>query len=187
MKDSNYPAFALLLILAAALAFIVACDGDDDDGGISLSQSQAEETPSGTTPIDAIGTIPFNPPSFAENFAELRAVIEADLESSPLSDETNLDTLVSICDGANSGGDQQFDACIELLELLVAQETAELQPLIQLTAEHVASDFPDRQDEINEAAGFSEGAPTEPAGTVPPGTVPLGTTTNGVSGTVPGN
>ena len=184
-NSSNSALLALLLTASLAVSLLVACTGDDgDDGGISLTQSEATATATGTVP-DSVGTTALEP-EFAQAFAEMRAQVEADLGSSPLNDDPNVNELVSGCDGASSEGEEQFQACIDLLELLVAQGVPELQDLVDLTAEHAASEFPDRQDEIDAAAGLTPAAdattePTaapdnqvDPTETIPAGTVPIG-------------
>jgi hypothetical protein len=164
----------------ATVVALAACTDDDDGGGISLSQSSATQTPTGTVPV---GTIPI-PAGFAEDFAELRAEIEAELNPSPLSDEADLDRLVATCDGRDADPESQFQGCLDLLELLVAQDSPDIQPLVDLTTQYTSSQFPDRQDEINQAAGLSASPEptTTPAGA---GTVPVDPNSDGTAGTVP--
>ena len=175
-NSSNSALLALLLTASLAISLLVACTDDDGgEDGISLTQSELTATATGTVPLDRIGTVP-QEPDFARAFAEIRAQIEAGLGTSPLSDDPEVDELVGGCDGVSSEGEAQFQACIDLLELLVAQGVPELQDLIDLTAEHAASEFPERQDEID-AATEPTTAPdnqVDPTETIPAGTIPIG-------------
>lgn len=182
--------FALLLLFAAALALFAACGDDDDDGGISLSGADSTdeeddgstategETPSVTatevTGTTIVGTVPLDEESFVEAFTELRVEIEEDLDPSPLEEEEGLDELVSDCAGEDDDPDStstppeddqlaaqaQLDSCIALLELLVSKDEPDLEPLIDLTADFAIDEFPDDEDEINEAAGREPATPS---------------------------
>lgn len=182
----TYHAMTLLLVVMTAIVVLAACTDEDNGGGISLSQSSATDTPTpaGTVPLEAVGTIPI-PAGFAEDFAELRAEIETEVDPSPLSDDPGLDDLVETCDGREVEAEVQFQGCIDLLELLVAQESSDIQPLVNLTVEYASSQFPDRQGEIDQAAGLSAEVEPQPTSSPDGGTVPSDPSSDGTAGTVP--
>ncbi|MPZ23513.1 MAG: hypothetical protein GEU28_08200 [Dehalococcoidia bacterium] len=174
------PAVLILLLVAAALAVLAACNSSNDAGeGISLSDASRTATPTstptpGATPV--VGTVQVGTVVLAdiddlpEEFDELRAEIEDDLDESSLADEETLDALVLACAGRSSDGGEatataeadptearqlQLQSCIELLELLASVDDDTNQPLVDFVHQLAVAEFPEAATQLDNAAGVA--------------------------------